>query len=126
MEDLDYCDILIDSTSDVSVNTTNVSYNAKRLLPSPAWAEGIVVCVFVCVCVCVTTKLVLSQNLKKLQLSNMIIIIQNTVPYKTEKFFLVKATQIASKLGNKKLIVQVSHERLLNQANGCILLGTLK
>ena len=37
--------------------------------------------------------------------------IQNVVLYKTEKFFLVKVTQIASKLGNKKLIVQISHEK---------------
>ena len=50
--------------------------------------------------------------------------IQNVVLYRTEKFFLAKVTQIASKLGNKKLFVQISHERLLNQANGCILLGT--
>ena len=32
--------------------------------------------------------------------------------------------QITSKLGNKKLIIQISHKRLLNQVNGCILLGT--
>ena len=50
--------------------------------------------------------------------------IQNMVLYKTEKFFLAKVTQIASELGNKKIIVQISHEKLFNQANGCTLLGT--
>ena len=32
----------------------------------------------------------------------MVATVQNVVLYKTEKFFLTKATQIASKLGNKK------------------------
>ena len=50
--------------------------------------------------------------------------IQSVVLYKTVKFFLVKVTQVVSKLGNKKLIVQISHKRLLNQANGYILLET--
>ena len=36
----------------------------QLLLPSPAWAEGIVVCL--CVCVCVTTKLVFKLNYLKI------------------------------------------------------------
>ena len=83
---------------------------------------------FVCVCVCVLPQnwclnsiISKSKEATVLKHGNHI---QTVVLYKTEKFFLVKATQIASKLGNKKLIVQISHERLLNQANGCILLGT--
>ena len=79
---------------------------------------------FVCLCVCVC---VLPQNLNSkpeeataLKHGNHI---QNMVLYKTEKFLLTKVTQIANELGNKKLIVQISHERLLIQANGFILLG---
>ena len=81
---------------------------------------------FVCVCVlpqnwCLNSIISKSKETTVLKHGNHI---QSVVLYKTEKFFLAKATQIASKLGNKKLIVQISHERLLNQANGCILLGT--
>ena len=72
----------------------------------------------VCVCVCVIISK--SKEVTVLKHGNHI---QSVVLYKTEKFFLAKATQITSELGNKKLIVQISHERLLNQANGCILLG---
>ena len=84
---------------------------------------------FVCVCVCVC---VLPQNwclnsiISKSEEATVLKHGNHTKhgSLQDRKFFLVKATQIASKLGNKKLIVQISHERLLNQANGCILLGT--
>ena len=64
------------------------------------------VCVCVCVCVCVLPQnwclnsiISKSQEATVLKHGNHI---QSVVLYKTEKFFLVKATQIASKLGNKK------------------------
>ena len=80
----------------------------------------------VCVCVlpqncCLNSIISKSKEATVLEHGNHI---QSVILYKTEKLFLAKATQIASKLGNEKLIIQISHERLLNQANGCILLGT--
>ena len=52
-----------------------------QLLPSPAWAEGTVLSLCVCVCVCLSVcvlpqnccKLQLSQNLNKLQVTNLVI-----------------------------------------------------
>ena len=74
------------------------------LLPSPAWAEGTVVSLCVCVCVlpqnwCLNSIISKSTEATVLKHGNHI---QSVVLYKTEKFFLAKATQIASKLGNKK------------------------
>ena len=61
---------------------------------------------FVCVCVCVLPQnwclnsiISKSKEATVLKHGNHI---QSVVLYKAEKFFLVKATQIASKLGNKK------------------------
>ena len=61
--------------------------------------------VCVCVCVCVTTKLVFNSIISKSKEATVLKHgnhIQSVVLYKTEKFFLAKAAQIASKLGNKK------------------------
>ena len=59
-------------------------------LPSPAWAEGTVLCVCVCVCVCLLPqnccKFQLSQNLNKLQVINFGNLRQKVVLYKTGKF----------------------------------------
>ena len=79
-----------------------------------------------CVCVlpqnwCLNSIISKSKEATALRLGNHI---QNMVLYKTGKFLLAKAAQIASKFGNKKLIVQISHERLLNQANDIVLLET--
>ena len=47
----------------------------SSLLPSPTWAEGIVLCLFVCVCYHkIAVQAQLSQNLNKLHLTNLVIL----------------------------------------------------
>ena len=74
------------------------------------------VCVFVCVCVLPQNgcKIQLSQNLNKLHLTNL-------VTWDKQWFSTRQARQRRLKwqvkLKTKRLTVQISHERLLNQAN---------
>ena len=86
--------------------------------------------VCVCVCVCVS---VLPQNcylnsiIKKSKQATALkfsSLIQKVDLYKTGKFLQANVAQIASKFENKKIIVQILHERLLNQGNGIALLET--
>ena len=43
---------------------------------------------------------------------------QTVVLYKTGKFLQANTAYMANNIGNKKLTIQIVHERLLNQANG--------
>ena len=102
------------------------------LLPSPVWAEGTVIILSVCVCVCVCV-CVLPQNCclssiisksKQAAAPKHASLIQKVALYKVGKLFQAKAARVASKFENKKLIVQILHERLLSQTNDIVLLET--
>ena len=85
-----------------------VRQRVKPSLPSPAWAEGIVVCSCVCVCVCVSVlpqKCCLNSIISKskqvaaIKLGNPV---QKVDLYKMSRFLQANAAQIASKFENKK------------------------
>ena len=69
-----------------------------------------------CLCVCVLPQNWCLNSIISKSKEATVLKHENVVLYKTEKFFLAKATQITSKLGNKKLIVQISHERLFESS----------
>ena len=97
---------------------------AVCLLPSPVWAEGTVLCVFVCVLPQNGCKIQLSQNLNKLHLTNLVILDKQWFSTRQASSYRQTWLKWRVKLKTKKLTVQILHERLLNQANGSVLLET--
>ena len=82
---------------------------------------------FVCLCVCyhkIAVKFKLSQILNKLHLTNLVILDKQW--FSTRQASSCRQTRFKwrVKLKTKKLTVQILHERLLNQANGSVLLET--
>ena len=83
-------------------------------------------CVCVCVSVlpqkcCLNSIISKSKQVAAIKLGNPV---QKVDLYKMSRFLQANVAQIVSKFENKKLIVQVLHERLSNQANGMVLLET--
>ena len=76
---------------------------------------------FVCVLPQNGCKIQLSQNLNKLHLTNLVILDKQW--FSTRQASSHRQTRRV-KLKTKKLTVQILHKRLLNQANGSVLLET--
>ena len=70
-----------------------------KLLPSPVWAEGIVLSLCVCVSVCYD-KIAVNFNSKQAISHKLGILRQNVVLYKTGKFLQASTAQVAFKFGN--------------------------